>query len=695
MEINLPKLGKEPLTFPHFPTRHQAFIFRAYEYVRPAKIAEILGTTEDKVRLAAAEMGLTFSCESDIWLERGYITIIKRMWHILPYEQLLELLVVDEKTFAVILREEDFLDIKLGDKPICEPVIWRELTKEEIEQTRKVRRIVETIDVTGVFPFDFCYDVKDMKFSGKPNFDLRMVYGFSGLYQHAFDVDSRIYCPDEMLVAYEKVGVNAIWTQGVLFQLAEYPFAPELSTGYQERLAKLRDFTERCDRYNIKVFLYLNEPRCMPESFYEKYPKIKGHNAKDDKVCMCTSTREVKDYLTDSVEFICREVPKIGGFFIITRSENPTNCYSHSTREKCTCSRCGKRSESEVIAEVIGCIEKGAHKVNPDIKVIAWSWAWDKFNLDIIKALPENVILMTKSEMNIPFEIGGVKGKTGDYSMSIIGPGEAAKAEWKAARERGLETAAKVQINTTWEGSTVPAIPVYPLVEEHIKQVRDEGVTNLMLSWTLGGYPSRNIMYAAKYFYEDYDKNALAETPVRKKAAQIFSDAFREFPFHIDVLYKGPQNGGPGNLLFLEPTGYESTMTCFAYDDLESWKAIYPVDVYEDQWDKLCKKWEEGLEVLKEVDEPGEMEIMAQAAYCLFRASLNQVRFYRARANGDRKGMIDAAEAEIICAGKMLEMMNKNAAIGFEAANHYYFSKGCLREKILNCKYIINHLKGD
>ena len=122
MEINLPKLGKEPVKMLHFPTRHQAFIFRAYEYVRPAKIADILGTTEEKVRLAAAEMGLTVECDSDIWLERGYITIIKRMWHILPYNQLLALLRVDEKTLAVILREEDFLDIKLGDKPVCEPV---------------------------------------------------------------------------------------------------------------------------------------------------------------------------------------------------------------------------------------------------------------------------------------------------------------------------------------------------------------------------------------------------------------------------------------------------------------------------------------------------------------------------------------------------------------------------------------------
>ena len=36
----------------------------------------------------------------------------------------------------------------------------------------------------------------------------------------------------------------------------------------------------------------------------------------------------------------------------------------------------------------------------------------------------------------------------------------------------------------------------------------------------------------------------------------------------------------------------------------------------------------------------------------------------------------------------MLVQMNKNAAIGYEASNHYYFSKGQIVEKILNCKYV-------
>lgn len=687
--FHLPGHGRDAIPLPHFPTRHQAFLFRAYEYIPVFRLAAFLQIPEAAVRAAAEEMGLTRECPNMVWLEKGYITIIRRMWHLLPYEQLLQLLDMEEQTLALLLKEEDFLGYKLSDKPVCEPVRWRELTEAEKQQTAEIRKIMESLSTEGREPFDFSYDPGTIRFLGKPVFDLRMVYPFSGLYQHAFDVDSNLYCPDEMLEAYRNVGINAVWTQGVLFQLTEFPFAPALSEGHEKRLERLRIFTQRCARYGIKVMLYLNEPRCMPEDFYLQYPHLKGHTAGRDQICLCTSTQEVQDYLRNSVETICRKVPLIGGFFTITRSENLTNCYSHSSRDTCSCPRCQSRPESEVIAEVIRCIEEGAHKVNPEIKVIAWSWRWDECNLEIIEKLPASCILMSQSELDIPYEISGVSGRVLDYSMSIIGPGDRAKAEWKAARKRGLRTAAKVQINTTWEGSTIPALPVYPLIEKHMEGLKAEGVSDLLLSWTLGGYPSQNILHAAKYFYEACETKA--DTPGQQKAAALFSEAFREFPFHIDVLYHGPQNAGPSTLLFDSPTGYRATMTCFAYDDLDRWRANYPREVLREQFAKLCSKWKEGLDVLAHEPED-QMKIMAHGAYCLFRSSLNQICFYIARDQEDTPSMIAAATDEITVATQMLKLMNREPAIGFEAANHYYFSKGCLCEKVLNCRDIIHRL---
>jgi len=202
MEFTLPKLGAEAIRFPHFPTRHQAFLFRAYEYIKPAKIAAILGTTEENVICAAEEMGLTCPCDSEIWLRKGYITIIRSLWHILPYEQLLELLETDAASLAQILREEDFLDVKLKDKPVCEPVKWRELTADEKAQTEVIRKIMEQTQLSGIAPFDFQYNIEPLSFSGQQVFDTRMVYGFSSLYQNALDADSEEFCQDEMLEAH-------------------------------------------------------------------------------------------------------------------------------------------------------------------------------------------------------------------------------------------------------------------------------------------------------------------------------------------------------------------------------------------------------------------------------------------------------------------------------------------------------------
>lgn len=694
MEFHLPQLGKPAIPFPHFPTRQQAFIFRAFEFATPERIAKTLDTSVDTVLQAAADMGLKNPCDSDIWLKKGYITIIRSLWHILPYDQLIDFLDTDRNTFAKLLREEDFLDVKLKDKPVCEHLSWRELTEAELAETKLLRESMADVTTEGAAPFDFSYNAPKMEFAGKALFGNRMIYGFSSLYQTALDVDSEEYCPDSMLEAYGNLGVNALWIPVALHDISEFPFDKKLSQGYEVRLARLRRFSQRCDAFGVKLFIYLNEPRSLPEEFYVNYPHLKGHRRDAGQVCLCTSTREVQDYLTNNVAFVCRNVPKLGGIFTITRSENTTNCYSHSGKANlgpCNCPRCSGRTPAEVIGEVAACYEKGVHSVDPNMKVIIWSWSWGDDNLDIISHLPQNVILQSNSEDLMPFTIGGVSGNVRDYSISIVGPGEKAKAEWKAAKEKGLEVSAKVQINTTWESSTVPAVPVYPLIEEHMQNLRKEGVDHIMLSWTLGGYPSRNIQYAAKYFFEKC-LTPPAETDIQKKATGLFAEAFQEFPFDIGVLYRGPQNGGVSNLLFTEPTGYASTMTCYAYDDLEHWRSIYPEDVFENQLARLCEKWAEGMALLE--DDGSELFIMAKTAYIQFSACWNQVRFYRARAAKDTATMKAMAEKELENAKEMLALMNRTPVIGFEAANHYYFSKGNIMEKILNCRKILAMDKG-
>ena len=47
------------------------------------------------------------------------------------------------------------------------------------------------------------------------------------------------------------------------------------------------------------------------------------------------------------------------------------------------------------------------------------------------------------------------------------------------------------------------------------------------------------------------------------------SDAFRQYPFHISVVYTSPVQWGPANVLYPSKTGYKATMWGMPYDDLE------------------------------------------------------------------------------------------------------------------------------
>lgn len=831
--INLPELSEDTFEFEHFPTKMQAFIFKNWDIVPAQRIAICLKTNLENVKKQAEKMGLPPQKDVSVWLKKGYITIIKVNWHLLPYNQLMTLLGIDRERLAFILKEEDFLSIKLGgQKPDCAELLYRELNEEEEKQTCKMRSIIqssfaEAEKLPGAKPFDFfagycdcgkktskspkkgevtldgkwciCdktgdrnvsfmtrrfvnsvfknYGVRlqfakrcdkaivieflngnfeaeyhEIKISDneisikavdsaavlraltfieglaqcagglnfeaktyrrKAVFKTRFIYSFCGLYNDALDLDSRIYCPDELLDMYAGTGINGIWIQAILYRLQNYEFDPHLSDGWEMRLKNLSDFIQRAARYGIKIYLYINEPRAMPIEFFDNYPDILG-NVRDGCGCLCTSTKRVQSYLAGAIEGLCRAVPDVGGFFTITRSENITNCYSLNT--VMTCPRCKNRKSYEVIAEVNEIIEKSAHKVNPDIRVFAWDWSWrlgefmtpDEIE-KCISLMPSGVILQSNRETELPTHIGGVDGTVNDYSVSVCGISPCALTEWNFARKNGHETCAKLQINNSWECSTIPYLPVYPLLAENVELLAKNGIEHLMLSWTLGGYPSPNIKIVSELFF----KNADCEKPnyerayesiygenskAVREASQIFAEAFKEFPFHIDTLYTGPQNGGISNPMFLNPTGRKATMTCYAYDDLESWRAIYPPDVFENQFKKLCDIWESGLAIISKISD-SEFRDIARATYIQFKSSYNQVRFIRLRdlyMNGDscdlKTEIADILRLEKNLAKEFFEIMRRNPSIGFEAANHYYYTQGMIKEKVLICEHLLQKI---
>ena len=684
----------------HFPSHFHLAIFRLWETVSAEKIAITLDIPLNTVKKAAEDMGLKSQKYTEKWSNYGYITTIRNAWHLLPYEQLLPLLDMTEEQLAITLKEDDFLGTKLGGfKPYCEkikPEALNDLQKEKLKNIKNIMTSHFSDFFSQKAPFDFFNDVK-MSFDSETTDNIRMIFSYCGLYANVLDKDINISFPDNLLKMYQSAGVNAVWIPAVLYQLVPFPFDKSYSDGFENRLNRLKELVLKASNYKIKVFLYLNEPRCMPMSFFEKHPKLKGRY-NDSFGALCTSNPEILEYLRFGIRTLCEAVPDLGGFFSINCSENLTHCKSSDSGTKCE--KCKDIPTEKIIADILTAISEESRKVNPKIKTIAWDWEWDYFMSKeqiktLIDFLPKEIIIQSNSEKQKPFSVGGITSNVNEYSMSVPGPGSAAKEVWNYAREKGHEVCAKVQLNVTWECSTVPFLPVFDLIREHIKELKKTNVEHLMLSWTLGGYPSINLKVALDCLKNSDEENYLNLLKAEygeyassvKTAAKIFSNAFREFPFNIESLYRGPQNAGPSNLLYKKPTGFKATMTCYSYDDLESWRSIYPEDIYINQLKKVADKWRLGLDELKDMPDC-DFKQAAFGGYALFYSSYLQSEFIRQRNTENKEYILKLIDEEEKLALLMYELMQKNSTIGYEAANHYYFNKGMLAEKVINCEYL-------
>lgn len=713
--------AKAPVELPHFPARWQAFVWRNWGLVPTTRIAGVLGCSETEIRQAAEAMGLPSNpIVNPKWLSHGYLTLIRNNWHLLSYGQLLKLLDWTPEKMAYTLKEEDFFWIKLGSlKPECPELKYEALTSEQQAATVRLRESLrrhipaeEMAYVEPPFAFADQFAARP-KVDGKARFDFNFIHSYSASCGDVLgNAETLDPIPENLLAQYASMGIKGIWMHALLYLLNPIPGAEEYSAGHEKRLANLKRIVDRCARYGIKVYLYLNEPRCMPMAFYEKKPHWGGLEVPDlqTKTVCTTRSPEPLQWLEDSMRKLFREARGLGGVFCITMSENPTNCHYKTHHDQCP--SCRNVPPEKIIADVVAAMERGMHASDPEAKMIAYDWAWKRaendidnvpFKCAVLDRLPRNVYICSVSEWGLHTKIGGVEQDLVDYSISQVGPSEESLSVWAYARKLGIPITAKVQINNSWELSAVPSIPVPYLVDEHLTKLKKAGVSGLMLSWTLGGFPGGNLELldaspeeiAASKFHP-----ALAEKVCR--AWRQFSEAFRQFPFNMETIYCGPMNYGPMNLLHLKPTGYAASMIGFPYDHLAGWRNMYPEEVFRDQFRKLTEGWKQGLDTLtaaepdvkeEEQSDFRELQILAEASYCHLRSTYLQICFIMARDHGfDRQVMIRCAREEIELAMKLHAIVRCDSRIGFEASNHYYYTLNDLREKIISCEQILREL---
>lgn len=131
-----------PLEERHFPSRMHLFVWRNWELANLDRMAAVTGATARQVEEVGLSMGLPPKRRiSGNHLRRSYVTVIRQNWHVLPESQIMQLLGWDETNYRFTLKEDDFLEVKLGRvKPACDALRYSPPDARQTERAREIRQ---------------------------------------------------------------------------------------------------------------------------------------------------------------------------------------------------------------------------------------------------------------------------------------------------------------------------------------------------------------------------------------------------------------------------------------------------------------------------------------------------------------------------------------------------------------------------
>ena len=92
-----------------------AYVWRNWFLVPKGRLARAVGASEADLTRLAREMGLPDDPQVlPAWRRKGYITVLRRNWHLIDYDQLLTVVDMSRDELSYSLIEDDFLLTKLG-----------------------------------------------------------------------------------------------------------------------------------------------------------------------------------------------------------------------------------------------------------------------------------------------------------------------------------------------------------------------------------------------------------------------------------------------------------------------------------------------------------------------------------------------------------------------------------------------------
>jgi len=412
------------------------------------------------------------------------------------------------------------------------------------------------------------------------------------------------------------------------FDLREAPFLPRNLSTVRHSLYRARmtlsglGWMEWPDRYlatlprygfdSIFASIYANPNGVAASPPYDKMRKqdpqrlhdLVHHAARYGIRLYCpilyyyTGEPENETGLRGLVRDIVREFPDIRGYVLLTEGFDAAGAAPWLSSPGAS-----RPSNQNAVYEwirrwtkAVGIAAEECHKRNPAIEVLAWDYNVD-FRPDrtdlqryAIDQLPERVIPLVTFENGKSFSFAGEESWVKDYSISQVGPAEAAVVQIAEAKKRRLPSVyAKADTWASWQFGTFPYLPFPYQWYARYQALEESGIDGVMESWTYGFKPNFVAEMRAWYSWSDAPPlddllRAIARRDFGKGSEDLVLKAWKHFSSAIRLdPDTGPLPGGNNAvahpLFFQKPEPRAMTLEHSEWDQ-DAWYADTRITPY-------------------------------------------------------------------------------------------------------------------
>ncbi len=210
-------------------------------------------------------------------------------------------------------------------------------------------------------------------------------------------------------------------------------------------------------------------------------------------------------------------------------------------------------------------VKKSIFRYNPKADIILWSYNWGwapaEDRAKLIRALPKDITLMSTYEMFEVYREDGVRERTTDYTLSVVGPSYYFRTDAEVAAECGVRLYAMSNTaGQTWDFGVIPYEP-FPdqwqrrydsmkecwekyglcgLLESHTFGLNPSFISELTKwNFTLSTRPEKNLLH--RILASHYGEEAAGTV---RKALGVWSEAIRYY-IAAEADQYGPFRVGP------------------------------------------------------------------------------------------------------------------------------------------------------